>query len=138
MQNPNITLDYLVPILTEYFQSDSSIKAAILYGSFASGKQNPNSDIDLSVYLDSPLTAEKKEQIISDLALQFHRPIDVTDLNNVHVPLSQEILTKGLWIKLEDKALREKLVKKMIYEVADFLPAKTKIQIDKIKRFIKK
>lgn len=138
MHNNFLTTEGLIKKLTEYFQSEKSIRAAILYGSFASGKQTSHSDIDLGVYLETPLTVEMKEKIISDLALQFHRPIDVLDLNNIHVPLSQEVLTKGIWIKLDEKPIKERLVKKMIYEVADFLPLKTKMQLTKIKRFINK
>ncbi len=128
----------VVTQLQSYFKTVPQVTSVIVYGSFAAGKENINSDIDLGVCTKMPLTAELKIKIISDLALAFHRAIDVVDLQNIHVPLLQEVLTKGQWILLDSNSTKEKLVHQMIYEIADFLPLREKIQTEKIKRFMNK
>jgi len=126
----------IIQTLKDYFNELSEVTSVILYGSFAQGKQTPQSDIDLGLITTSSLSAELKIKIISDLALIFHKTIDVVDLKQTHVPLLQEILTKGLWLKLDLNSTKEKFIQKMIYEVADLQPLREKIQIQKIKRFI--
>jgi uncharacterized protein len=128
----------VVTRLQNYFKTIPEVTAVVVYGSFSAGKETINSDIDLGVCTTTALTADLKIKIISDLALIFRRPIDVVDLQNIHVPLLQEVLTKGSWILLDSNSTKEKLVHRMIYEVADFLPLREKIQTEKIKRFINK
>lgn len=137
-KNTPLERDFLIFKLTSYFESIPEIEVAILYGSFATNNYNAQSDIDLSVYLKNSLTVEIKEQTISDLSILFHRPIDIVDLKSIHAPLSQEILSKGIWIKLNSLTLKESIIKKMLYEVADFLPMKMNAQKSKIKRFLNK
>jgi predicted nucleotidyltransferase len=127
----------ILKILTGYFSAKTEVLFCVLYGSFAKNKAKPTSDIDLAIYTLNILTAEEKIRIIEELSLVLKRPIDLVDLRNTHVPLSQEILTQGLIVKLSQKSVREKLITKMIYEVNDFLPLKRKVQKIKLGRFVK-
>ncbi len=127
--------DQIIDALKKYFTGLSDVTSVILYGSYASGQQNSQSDIDLGISTKSGMTAELKIKIISDLSLKFHKTIDVVDIQNIHVPLLQEILTKGQWLLLDSNLSKEKLIQKMIYEVADLQPLREKIQTEKIKRF---
>lgn len=124
--------------LKDYFKQIHEVSSAILFGSYAKGTQNEKSDIDLAILTNQGLTAELKIKIISDLAIIFHKTIDVIDLQTIHVPLLQEILTKGIWLQLESNSIKEKLIQRMIYEVEDLQPLRENIQNEKIKRFINK
>lgn len=127
----------LLTQLETYFLNKNDFLCVLLYGSFAKGKANSQSDIDLAVLTTEALSPELKMQTIENLSLLFGRSIDVVDLRTAHVPLSQEILTQGLYIKLINPEIKENLIKKMIYEATDFLPIKRRIQTEKLKRFIK-
>lgn len=130
--------DQAIQQLKDYFKPINEISSVILFGSYAKGTQNDQSDIDLAVLTKNELSADLKMKLISDLALIFHKTIDIIDLRNTHVPLLQEILTKGIWLQLESNFIKEKLIQRMIYEVEDLQPLREDIQNQKIKRFINK
>ena len=132
-----VTQALITDKLTKYFEAQSAVLCAILYGSFATGKNSPQSDVDVGVFCTELLSASEKLRMIEELSLLLAMPIDLTDLRTAHPPLNQEILTKGIYLKLTDLSVKENLVKKMLYEVADFLPLKRKNQITKLKRFVK-
>ncbi|HEY8272359.1 MAG TPA: nucleotidyltransferase domain-containing protein [Pseudobdellovibrionaceae bacterium] len=125
-----------VKTLTDFFNSKKEIEIAILYGSFAKGTETNESDIDLAVSLASPLTAQDKISYIDELSLLTHKTIDLVDLREIHVPLSQEVFLTGKVIKNKNKSFWEWLIRRMIYEVSDFLPMRRKEQINRIKKFI--
>lgn len=122
--------------LKTFFLSKPDIKIVIVYGSFASGKQTAESDLDLAIAGEKPFANEKLQQLVEELALFVLRPIDLVDLNVIHAPLTQEILTKGKIIKKTDLNLHVDLVNRMLREVTDFLPLKRQIQTSKLKRFL--
>ena len=124
--------------LKDYFNQNQEISSVVLFGSFAKGTQNSQSDIDLAILTEHDLTADLKIKIVSDLAVIFHKTIDIIDLRTSHVPLLQEILTQGIWLKLKSNSVKEKLIQKMIFEVEDLQPLRENIQNEKIKRFINK
>ena len=49
----------IVPILKEALAGFPEIEPAILYGSFAQGRERPDSDLDLAVAPDSRLTIDR-------------------------------------------------------------------------------
>jgi predicted nucleotidyltransferase len=124
--------------LKDYFKQNQEVSSVILFGSYAKGIQNEHSDIDLAILTKSILSADLKIRIISDLALIFRKKIDIIDLRNTHVPLLQEILTKGIWLQLESNTVKEILIQRMIFEAEDLQPLRENIQNTKIKRFINK
>ncbi len=67
--------------LTEYFSQKTEIDTVILFGSFAKGKANSHSDIDVAVHSKTPLGYNELSSIQSDLALLCKREIDLADLS---------------------------------------------------------
>jgi len=59
---------------------------AILFGSVALGCQQPESDLDIAIAANHPLSADEKMVIISALAERIGRPIDLIDLSVVVEP----------------------------------------------------
>jgi predicted nucleotidyltransferase len=121
-----------------YFSSRPEFIFVVLFGSFATNKQKTDSDVDIAVLKTNniPLLANEKEELISTFFRTFKRPVDIIDLSQTHVPLLQEILTKGKIIISRTPAVREKIVHRMIYEVADFLPLRRKEQLARLRRFV--
>jgi predicted nucleotidyltransferase len=75
------------------------IAVAVLFGSLAEGKGDSGSDLDLGVQLPGPITAAQKMKLMSDLAVQTGRPIDLIDLRTVGQPLLGEIVDKGIMVR---------------------------------------
>jgi predicted nucleotidyltransferase len=113
----------------------SSIKTAILYGSAAQGRLRTDSDIDLAIAEDKPLTVDKHIELCGKFSLYLHRNIDLVDLRSVHGILLSEILTKGIKILVSDKELYLNLIKENVYYNQDFLPRIKKILEERNRRF---
>jgi len=52
-------IESLIPQVTAYLKSNPDIIFAYLFGSFAKGKQQPLSDVDIAVYLKRGVTVEE-------------------------------------------------------------------------------
>lgn len=63
------------------------VKLAVLFGSLAAGAGRPDSDLDLAVADDRPLSADARMALIADLAEHVGRPVDLIDLTRTGEPL---------------------------------------------------
>lgn len=99
---------------------------ALLFGSFAAGRERPESDIDIAVAAQRPLTAPEKMAIIEALAEQTGRPIDLVDLRTAGEPLLGQILRHGRRLLGSDTAYAQ-LVSRHLFEQADFMPYRARI-----------
>ena len=102
------------------------IRLAILFGSVASGKATPASDLDVAVDAGQPLTVEQKIRLIEDLAVSSGRAIDLVDLATVGEPLLGQILAGGRRILGSDDRHAAWIVKHL-FDAADFLPLRNRI-----------
>jgi uncharacterized protein len=112
--------DIMLNQLTTFLQSQSDIRLAILFGSAAADRLRAESDIDLAVQCDAPLTAGRKIALIEEIALISGRPVDLIDLKTIGQPLLGYIL-QGKRLKGSSEALA-KLAYRNLLEQADFLP----------------
>jgi uncharacterized protein len=99
-----------------------SIVIAFLFGSLAAGRGRSDSDLDLAVASANPLTAQDRMDLIGDLALALGRPVDLIDLDQAHGPVLQQILTQGRMILCKDRTRYAELIRRRVYEEADFMP----------------
>lgn len=97
------------------------LELAILFGSMASGRQRPDSDLDLAVQAARPLTAEHKLALVGQLALASGRAVDLVDLRTVGEPLLGQILSRGRRLLGSDEA-HAALLRRHLLDAADFLP----------------
>ena len=113
-----------------------SVVLAILFGSMATDQARNDSDLDIAVASSSPLTAQTHIAIIEDLALAFGRPVDLIDLDRIHNPLLQQILTKGRRVLCQDRTRYAELLLRMVYEEADVMPYYRRILSDRRQAWI--
>ena len=107
----------LKPVLAHH----SELDVVIVFGSMATGRQRPDSDLDLAVMAARPLTVAQRMALVGELALVTGRAIDLVDLRTVGEPLLGEILVHGRRVLGSDQAFAE-LLRKHVLDVADFLP----------------
>lgn len=107
-------------------QHHPRIRQAILFGSVAEGRANPDSDLDLAVSGGAPLGAEEKQALIADLAEATGRPIDLIDLETVGEPLLGRILAQGKRL-LGDERQYARVLLRHLYAEADFVPYRERI-----------
>lgn len=121
--------------ITDYFSQKNDIDTVLLFGSFASGKQNKFSDIDIAVHSPSPLEYKRLASIQTDLALLCRREIDLADLSKAEGIFLYQIMTKGVKIKISKPVFVRHLTKALGFK-EDFLPTIQYMNKEKIRRFI--
>ena len=99
----------------------AGIRLAILFGSMAAGKGRPDSDVDLAIDAGHVLDVDKKMTLIGKLAECTGRPIDLIDLRSVGEPLLGQIIRHGKRLFGEDAVYAE-LIKRHVFDEADFMP----------------
>ncbi len=123
-------LSPLTALLSHYPQ----IKLAILFGSQATGNARPDSDIDLGLLAQAPLSADFKLQLIQTIGAEFGRPVDIVDLYYVPEPITGQVF-KGMRLVGSDTTYAELLTRHLL-NVADFLPLHQRILTERRNRWI--
>jgi len=97
------------------------IHLALLFGSMATGHAGHDSDVDLAVARERALVAGEKMALMSELAEATGRVIDLIDLHSVGTLLLGQIVKGGRRILGTDERYAE-LIKRYLFEEADFMP----------------
>jgi predicted nucleotidyltransferase len=101
------------------------IRLALLFGSRASGRSRPESDVDLAVLAHSPLAATRRASIIEAVALATGCPVDLVDLYHAPEPVLGEALKGRRLLGVSD--VHAQLVTRHVLNAADFLPLRERI-----------
>ncbi|MDO8370138.1 MAG: nucleotidyltransferase domain-containing protein [Candidatus Nitrotoga sp.] len=112
--------------LKEVLAHFPKIALAVLFGSVASGHQRADSDLDIAVAAEQAITVHEKMALISALAERTGRPIDLIDLNGVSEPLLGQIVRHCRRI-LGSDILYGELIRRHVFEQADFMPYRTRL-----------
>lgn len=129
-------MDELVQIkkkLSDYFSQKKEIDTVILFGSFAKGTFNSNSDI--AIHSESELDYSELSSIQTDLALLCHREIDLANLSDAEGIFLYQIMTTGIKIKINRTVFVKYLSKALCFK-EDFLPTIEYARKEKIRRFV--
>lgn len=130
--NPNLDAQ-LKTLLTGY----PRIRAAYLFGSMASGKARPDSDLDVAVLAGTSLTQEEKLALIGELAALSGRPVDLVDLAVAGEPLLGQVLLHGRRLLGSDLE-HARLIRRHVFEQADFVPYRDRILAERRRAWIGK
>jgi predicted nucleotidyltransferase len=134
-------------VLTQDFNLNQAILAAIstqpgiglaiLFGSLAAGEVRAESDLDLAVDAGRRLTASEKMALISELARRTGRTVDLVDIHAVGEPLLGQILQHGKRI-LGSDTLYANLIRRHLFDQADYLPYRNRILAERRQAWIGK
>ena len=69
--------------------------AVYVYGSFSSGEDWPDSDLDIAVLLPPEQRIPDPLELIGEISKRVHRYVDVVDLRRVGDVLRREVLENG-------------------------------------------
>lgn len=124
-------------LLKDALANFPQITLAVLFGSVASDRQRPDSDLDIAVAADRPLTESAKIALISALAERTGRAIDLIDLNAVAEPLLGQVVRHGRRI-LGSDTLFGNLITRHLLEQADFMPYHARVLAERRQAWIGK
>ena len=131
-QDENLTRAILGALNTQ-----SGIRLAILFGSLAAGLEQADSDLDLAVDAGHRLTAGEKLALMTELAERTGRPVDLVDLQAIGEPLLGQILRYGNRL-LGSETCYADLIRKHVFDQADYLPYRNRILAERRRVWIGK
>lgn len=103
-----------------YLQDMQDINAGYIFGSFASQREGPTSDIDIAILLFAgPLSFQRKNNIILDLNEITEREVDCVELNEAAPVLQMQILKNGKLLFCKDKRHLNEFTIKVIRNYLD-------------------
>ena len=112
------------------------VAVVVIYGSYATARHRADSDVDLAVAFDAPLTLDQRIELQLQLEQRLGRAVDLVDLDQAHGVLLNEILGKGRVIIKNRPAVYARYIARRMYENADFMPHHAQILATRRKRFI--
>jgi predicted nucleotidyltransferase len=122
--------------IAERFAKHPRISLGIVFGSMARAAERAESDLDIAVAGPRRLTVHEKIALIEQLAELARRPIDLVDLTAAGGLIVRQALTKGKLIYCDDRALYAELIKRMVFDQADFIPYRRRILAERRRRWI--
>lgn len=111
------------------------IVVAVLFGSAASDRLSPNSDIDIGIAAQRPLPLERKLELFAALARALPREVDLVDLQEVSGLILQQALCTGVLLK-STPPVYAALMKRMWFNQADMMPNTKMILQKQAERFV--
>ena len=95
-----------------------------------------DSDIDVAVAATAPMDASFRLALMDDIAMATGRPVDLIDLHTAGPLVLTRALTTGQCVVKRDPTLLARLIQKMWYLNADFMPLVRMIQDQRRCRFL--
>lgn len=122
-----ILIDGQKQLLHSFFAKHKEVLFAYLFGSYASGKQNKLSDIDIALYIDEGVVHEKeyrygyKAYILSELMSVLHKnEVDLVILNEAPALLRHRAIYRGKLVFSRDARLRNEFAVRTFKEYIDY------------------
>ena len=131
---PSMPSQPKLDLVRSILEKDPQILLAWVFGSVAQGKARPESDLDLAVVCDHPLTAEEQVEMSRLLEATLKMPVDLVDLSQAHGPIVAEALCRGVALIRRSPEHHAQLLKRMWLEEADFGPLRRQMQSARRKR----
>jgi predicted nucleotidyltransferase len=83
----------ILPVLKRYF-----IKRAAIFGSFAKGEENTNSDIDLLIEPEKDFTIFKMLKLEDEISALIKRKVDLVEYSALKPSIRKEVLLSAITI----------------------------------------
>ena len=110
------------------------IKLAIVYGSFAQGKEKPDSDLDLAVAGDRVLTPDEKVDIVNLISSKIGREVDLIDLNEATGTVVKQAVETGVVLIKHDVDLLARILSRIVTDEEDFQKTRRKLMKSRRKK----
>lgn len=120
-----------------YFSLRTDIPLVLVYGSFARGKADNHSDVDIAVKGIETISLDDALTINAELTGVLKREVDLVDLSLAEGIFLHRIMSEGKRMKEtipQGRVLYEKYRKKALYFNADLYPIYSRDQNIRLKR----
>lgn len=107
----------LAPVLV----SHQEVQCCYVYGSAASGRLKPDSDVDLAVACSRPMAGAELRALQEECVLVLHRDVDLVDLLRVTGLILRNAL-RGTCVFCRSAQSKYRVVRELIYDQEDMQP----------------
>lgn len=133
LQEVKNLIEHRVQILTEKHY----IKLIYIFGSYAKGKNDKNSDLDIAILLNKGYNPMEKLDLIGELTDIFKRnDIDLVILNDANEVLKHQIIKYGKIVYMENEDIKVNFEVRVLKEYMDMEPFR-RTQMKYIKEWFK-
>ena len=108
--------------LADLLARQADVDLAIVFGSVAAGTAKPDSDVDVAVLTREPMSAARKQSLLSAIAAATGRSVDLVDLRTAGMHLTGVVLRTGKRVVCRQPRVWADLVARNLIDAADFLP----------------
>ena len=106
--------------LKVFLDKDQNVVFALIFGSYAEGRQKKASDIDIGIYFIQPPEGIKLLTLINVLSELAGREVDVVVLNNAPPFLKHQIMKNRVILTIKDMAVYAKFREKTISDYDEY------------------
>ena len=106
--------------LKVFLDRDQNVVFALIFGSYAEGRQKKASDIDIGIYFIQPPEGIKLLTLINVLSELAGREVDVVVLNNAPPFLRHQIMKNRVILTIKDMAVYAKFREKTISDYDEY------------------
>ena len=122
--------------IVELLSVEPGLELAIIFGSAAANSMRIDSDVDIALLFNYPLSGKRKMEITENLELELLRDVDLVDMSKLSGTILKQTLCKGRVLIQKDAGILAEQVKKMIYNQTDMMPYVTRTLMERQQRFI--
>jgi predicted nucleotidyltransferase len=126
--------------IKNYFTKNADIVAVYLYGSYASGKVHPGSDVDIAILFDNRdrfIVNQRLEKFHIELSRILRKDLHLTPLDFAGEVLLKQILKKGRCLTVNDSKKLAYFKMNALTRIADFQYHLNKMQSAMTRRVMK-
>lgn len=95
-----------ISLLDEFFKEHQEIAAAYIFGSYATGRTRPGSDVDIALMLRKPIPQLQRIEWETSLSNLLKKDVDLVIFSQATPLLQHQILKYGILIKETDPKAR--------------------------------
>ena len=126
-------MEEILDIIKKFILENVDCDAIVLFGSYARGTQNAESDIDIAIKPNTNISKKQIFYLSQDLEEKIKTEVDLINLDDINDSFRYEILINGKTIYCKDE-LKFELYKLDMYREYLELNESRQIIIDRIKK----
>lgn len=125
----------IVELVLEVLQAHPEIQCAYIYGSALGGKLQPDSDVDVAVAGERPLTVRAKASLREKMEMAVRRDVDLVDLHRAAGTILREAM-RGECIMCRDTRVKYQLMRRLVYDQEDLQPLRRQMMDRRREAFV--